>query len=163
MRATCTEGPQRRDRLPLRGGRGAIFLYETPSKPPFSSLPLPAARQILTELGIARQFCTRCCDVSPSVLRFSSLRTSNKTEPTCIASVFPSLLLVGTLFHFAPVTCFYCDMGGPAAVHSGGGSQHYAHLVDNSRPWWKNRRLVSLNLWILLLCVAVLSVEVIED
>lgn len=44
-------------------------------------------------------------------------------------------------------------MGGPAAVASEGGMQGIAHLIDTSRPWWKNRRLIALNGWIFLLCV----------
>ncbi|KAF9445992.1 general substrate transporter [Macrolepiota fuliginosa MF-IS2] len=40
--------------------------------------------------------------------------------------------------------------GGPAVVSDGGG---YAHLIDNSRPWWRNSRLIFLNLWIVLLLI----------
>ncbi|KAL4248750.1 major facilitator superfamily protein [Abortiporus biennis] len=43
-------------------------------------------------------------------------------------------------------------MGGPAAVDTGG-SQAYAHLIDHSRPWWKNRRLLVLNCWVALLLI----------
>ena len=47
-------------------------------------------------------------------------------------------------------------MGGPAAVSTGGGHAAYAHLL-NTRPWWKNWRLVKLNLCIALLYVLVLA------
>ncbi|KDQ59924.1 hypothetical protein JAAARDRAFT_175447 [Jaapia argillacea MUCL 33604] len=40
--------------------------------------------------------------------------------------------------------------GGPIA--KSGGTSAYAHLVDHS-PWWKNRRLITLNAWILLLLI----------
>ncbi|RPD54434.1 general substrate transporter [Lentinus tigrinus ALCF2SS1-7] len=43
-------------------------------------------------------------------------------------------------------------MGGPAAV-SGGNGAGYADLVDKSKPWWKNTRLIKLNLCILLLLI----------
>ncbi|TBU44547.1 general substrate transporter [Dichomitus squalens] len=43
-------------------------------------------------------------------------------------------------------------MGGPAAVSTDNG-QGYAHLIDKSRPWWKNTRLIKLNLCILLLLI----------
>ncbi|KAI0746168.1 general substrate transporter [Earliella scabrosa] len=43
-------------------------------------------------------------------------------------------------------------MGGPAAVSSDGGAA-YAHLIDTSQPWWKNKRLVKLNLCIGLLLI----------
>ena len=43
-------------------------------------------------------------------------------------------------------------MGGPAAV-SGDNGAGYADLVDRSKPWWKNTRLIKLNLCILLLYV----------
>ncbi|CAL1706001.1 unnamed protein product [Somion occarium] len=43
-------------------------------------------------------------------------------------------------------------MGGPAAVDTGGG-QGYAHLIDMSRPWYKNRRLLALNGWLALLLI----------
>ncbi|TFK59966.1 hexose transporter [Pluteus cervinus] len=33
------------------------------------------------------------------------------------------------------------------------GQKSYMHLVDTSRPWYKNRRIVVLNLWIMLLSV----------
>ena len=45
-------------------------------------------------------------------------------------------------------------MGGPAAVSSDGGAA-YAHLIDTSQPWWKNKRLVNLNLCIGLLYVLI--------
>ena len=32
-----------------------------------------------------------------------------------------------------------------------GGGHAYAHLIDQSRPWWKNRRLLALNGWLALL------------
>ncbi|KAI0093090.1 general substrate transporter [Irpex rosettiformis] len=44
-------------------------------------------------------------------------------------------------------------MGGPAAVASEGGVQSFAHLIDNSKPWWKNRRMLALNGWIFLLLI----------
>ncbi|EMD33795.1 hypothetical protein CERSUDRAFT_87123 [Gelatoporia subvermispora B] len=43
-------------------------------------------------------------------------------------------------------------MGGPAAV-SAGGNNAFTHLVDSSKPWWMNRRLLALNGWILLLLI----------
>ncbi|KAJ8453882.1 hypothetical protein ONZ51_g13350 [Trametes cubensis] len=43
-------------------------------------------------------------------------------------------------------------MGGPAAV-SGGDAQGYAHLIDRSKPWWKNTRMIKLNLCIALLLI----------
>ncbi|KAI9057962.1 hexose transporter [Trametes sanguinea] len=43
-------------------------------------------------------------------------------------------------------------MGGPAAV-SGGDAQGYAHLIDRSKPWWKNTRIIKLNLCIALLLI----------
>ncbi|KAI0355806.1 hexose transporter [Trametes cingulata] len=43
-------------------------------------------------------------------------------------------------------------MGGPAAVSTGSG-QGYAHLIDNTRPWWKNTRIIKLNLCIALLLI----------
>ena len=46
-------------------------------------------------------------------------------------------------------------MGGPAAVStSNGNGRGYAHLIDRAKPWWKNARLVKLNLCIMLLYVA---------
>ena len=45
-------------------------------------------------------------------------------------------------------------MGGPAAVStSNGNGRGYAHLIDRAKPWWKNARLVKLNLCIMLLYV----------
>jgi len=43
-------------------------------------------------------------------------------------------------------------MGGPAAVSSGG-TEVYAHLIDRSRPWWKNGRLIKLNCCLALLLI----------
>ncbi|KAI0075843.1 general substrate transporter [Panus rudis PR-1116 ss-1] len=43
-------------------------------------------------------------------------------------------------------------MGGPAAVASGD-VQGYAHLIDRSKPWYKNRRLLVLNGWLALLLI----------
>ncbi|KAI0699884.1 general substrate transporter [Cerioporus squamosus] len=43
-------------------------------------------------------------------------------------------------------------MGGPAAV-SGDDGAGYAHLIDRSKSWWKNTRLIKLNLCILLLLI----------
>ncbi|KIP06118.1 hypothetical protein PHLGIDRAFT_128472 [Phlebiopsis gigantea 11061_1 CR5-6] len=43
-------------------------------------------------------------------------------------------------------------MGGLAAVTVSGGQSGIAHLID-PRPWWKNRRIVTLNLWIVLLLI----------
>ncbi|KAH9892420.1 hexose transporter [Cubamyces lactineus] len=43
-------------------------------------------------------------------------------------------------------------MGGPAAV-AGSDAQGYAHLIDRSRPWWKNTRMIKLNLCIALLLI----------
>ncbi|KAI0762183.1 general substrate transporter [Trametes elegans] len=43
-------------------------------------------------------------------------------------------------------------MGGPAAVATGSG-HGYAHLINHSRPWWKNTRMVRLNLCIALLLI----------
>ncbi|KIJ60060.1 hypothetical protein HYDPIDRAFT_190230 [Hydnomerulius pinastri MD-312] len=40
-------------------------------------------------------------------------------------------------------------MGGPTTVPAGGAG--YAHLIDNSRPWWRNSRILLLNFWISLL------------
>ncbi|KAI0032687.1 hexose transporter [Vararia minispora EC-137] len=42
-------------------------------------------------------------------------------------------------------------MAGGPAVSSG--SQHYVNLIDTSKPWWKNRRLLALNAWIVLLLI----------
>ncbi|KAF8584667.1 general substrate transporter [Ramaria rubella] len=42
-------------------------------------------------------------------------------------------------------------MGAGAVAFTG--QAHYAHLIDDSRPWWKNRRLVTLNACILLLLI----------
>ncbi|TFK44085.1 general substrate transporter [Crucibulum laeve] len=39
---------------------------------------------------------------------------------------------------------------GPAVVSDNAG---YAHLIDNTRPWWKNSRLILLNVWIGLLLI----------
>ncbi|KAM5536734.1 hypothetical protein V8D89_009661 [Ganoderma adspersum] len=45
-------------------------------------------------------------------------------------------------------------MGGPAAVStSNGNGRGYAHLIDRAKPWWKNARLVKLNLCIMLLLI----------
>ena len=35
-----------------------------------------------------------------------------------------------------------------------GNGRGYAHLIDRAKPWWKNARLVKLNLCIMLLYVA---------
>ncbi|KAI0744334.1 general substrate transporter [Daedaleopsis nitida] len=43
-------------------------------------------------------------------------------------------------------------MGGPAAVATSG-SAGYADLIDKSKPWWKNGRLIKLNLCIALLLI----------
>ncbi|OSC96750.1 general substrate transporter [Trametes coccinea BRFM310] len=43
-------------------------------------------------------------------------------------------------------------MGGPAAI-SGGDAHGYAHLIDRSKPWWKNTRIIKLNLCIALLLI----------
>ncbi|KAI1787461.1 general substrate transporter [Ganoderma leucocontextum] len=43
-------------------------------------------------------------------------------------------------------------MGGPAAV-STSNSRAYAHLIDRTKPWWKNTRLIKLNLCIALLLI----------
>ncbi|RDB15613.1 Lactose permease [Hypsizygus marmoreus] len=40
--------------------------------------------------------------------------------------------------------------GGPAIATKNAG---YAHLIDTSKPWWKNRRLILLNIWIALLLI----------
>ncbi|KAF8893626.1 general substrate transporter [Infundibulicybe gibba] len=42
-------------------------------------------------------------------------------------------------------------MGVGPAIASGNAG--YTHLIDNSKPWWKNRRLITLNLWIALLLI----------
>ncbi|KAI0318860.1 general substrate transporter [Amylostereum chailletii] len=39
---------------------------------------------------------------------------------------------------------------GPAVVSE---SHNYANLVDNSKPWWKKRRILALNAWICLLLI----------
>ncbi|KAH9859167.1 hexose transporter [Lenzites betulinus] len=43
-------------------------------------------------------------------------------------------------------------MGGPAVVSAAGG-QGYAHLINNAKPWWKNTRMIKLNLCICLLLI----------
>lgn len=43
-------------------------------------------------------------------------------------------------------------MGGPAAV-AGSGGQGYMHLIDPSKPWYKNRRIMTLNAWLVLLLI----------
>ncbi|KAI8972167.1 hexose transporter [Trametes punicea] len=43
-------------------------------------------------------------------------------------------------------------MGGPAVVTSGDG-QGYTDFIDRSKPWWKNTRIVKLNLCIALLLI----------
>ncbi|KAH9915058.1 general substrate transporter [Epithele typhae] len=44
-------------------------------------------------------------------------------------------------------------MGGPAAVTAGSGNAAFAHLLHSSTPWWKNWRLLKLNLCIALLLI----------
>ncbi|EIW63670.1 hexose transporter [Trametes versicolor FP-101664 SS1] len=43
-------------------------------------------------------------------------------------------------------------MGGPAAVSAGNG-QGYAHLIKDHKPWYKNPRMIKLNLCIALLLI----------
>ncbi|KAH8107644.1 general substrate transporter [Cristinia sonorae] len=43
-------------------------------------------------------------------------------------------------------------MGGPAAI-AGGSGHGYAHLIDQSKPWYKNRRIMTLNAWMVLLLI----------
>ncbi|KAA1472818.1 general substrate transporter [Dentipellis sp. KUC8613] len=42
---------------------------------------------------------------------------------------------------------------GAGAVVAAADKQNYADLIDKSRPWWQNRRLLALNGWILLLLI----------
>ncbi|KAF6745384.1 hexose transporter [Ephemerocybe angulata] len=42
---------------------------------------------------------------------------------------------------------------GAGAVATSGENSGYAHLIDPNRKWYKNRRLVALNAWILLLLI----------
>ncbi|KAF5314555.1 hypothetical protein D9611_007223 [Ephemerocybe angulata] len=42
---------------------------------------------------------------------------------------------------------------GAGAVATSGETSGYAHLIDPNRKWYKNRRLVALNAWILLLLI----------
>ncbi|TFY58091.1 hypothetical protein EVG20_g8291 [Dentipellis fragilis] len=42
---------------------------------------------------------------------------------------------------------------GAGAVVATADKQNYADLIDKSRPWWQNRRLLALNGWIVLLLI----------
>ncbi|EIW83369.1 hexose transporter [Coniophora puteana RWD-64-598 SS2] len=44
-------------------------------------------------------------------------------------------------------------MGAGPALTSANLVPSYSHLIDRSRPWWKNKRLVLLNFWILVLLI----------
>ncbi|KAG6806949.1 hypothetical protein H0H92_009491, partial [Tricholoma furcatifolium] len=44
-------------------------------------------------------------------------------------------------------------MGAGAAVSDGGINAAFAHLVDPTRKWYNNRRLITLNAWLVLMLI----------
>ena len=54
-------------------------------------------------------------------------------------------------------------MGGPQADTSAVHAQDYHQFVNPDKKWYKNRRLVTLNLWLLLLCVLFLFKKVLTS